>query len=204
MALCVSCGKQKGKRACPALGGQICSVCCGTKRQKEIECPAGCVYLNPAGGYQAERAVSREIAAAFRSEEDDVFQDPVVALSFAAPIESGFAEAFSRNPRVLDRHIGDALVKAYRAMAGETDWPTPSGPLEETVFQIVRDADKACSQLTREQKALTLLRILRSIKKFSRGDAGSRTYLMFIGSEFKSGRIHALRAEDAPSVFGLE
>jgi hypothetical protein len=43
--LCVSCGKRKGKRACPALRGPICTTCCGTKRLKEIACPADCQYL---------------------------------------------------------------------------------------------------------------------------------------------------------------
>lgn len=42
---CVKCGKQKGKRACPALGGDICSACCGTHRLKEISCPADCTWL---------------------------------------------------------------------------------------------------------------------------------------------------------------
>jgi hypothetical protein len=43
--LCVSCGQRKGKRACPALRGLICTVCCGTKRLKEINCPSDCQYL---------------------------------------------------------------------------------------------------------------------------------------------------------------
>jgi hypothetical protein len=43
--LCVSCRQRKGKRQCPALGGLICTVCCGTKRLKEINCPADCQYL---------------------------------------------------------------------------------------------------------------------------------------------------------------
>ena len=43
--LCVSCGRRKGKRACPALRGLICTTCCGTKRLKEINCPADCQYL---------------------------------------------------------------------------------------------------------------------------------------------------------------
>jgi hypothetical protein len=30
---------------CPALGKQICTVCCGTKRQVEIHCPSDCSYL---------------------------------------------------------------------------------------------------------------------------------------------------------------
>ena len=33
---------------CPALGQQICNVCCGTKRLTEIRCPSDCVYLTTA------------------------------------------------------------------------------------------------------------------------------------------------------------
>jgi len=43
--LCPLCNLRKAKRACPALGKQICTVCCGTKRLVEIRCPADCVYL---------------------------------------------------------------------------------------------------------------------------------------------------------------
>ncbi|MFQ5790250.1 MAG: hypothetical protein ACE5JI_07190 [Acidobacteriota bacterium] len=44
--LCWCCDKVKGKRACPARGGEsICSRCCGTKRRVEIQCPEDCPYL---------------------------------------------------------------------------------------------------------------------------------------------------------------
>jgi hypothetical protein len=42
---CPICRQRKPKRQCPALGRQICSVCCGTKRLTEIACPADCSYL---------------------------------------------------------------------------------------------------------------------------------------------------------------
>jgi hypothetical protein len=42
---CPSCGQRKAKRNCPALRQTICSVCCGTKRLVEIDCPADCVHL---------------------------------------------------------------------------------------------------------------------------------------------------------------
>ncbi len=51
--LCVSCGQRKGKRACPALRGLICPVCCGTKRLKEIACPSDCQYLASAQAHPA-------------------------------------------------------------------------------------------------------------------------------------------------------
>ena len=43
--VCPLCGQRKARRACPALGHQICAVCCGTKRLTEIRCPSDCAYL---------------------------------------------------------------------------------------------------------------------------------------------------------------
>jgi hypothetical protein len=42
---CPLCRRAKARRACPALGQDICPVCCGTKRLSEIACPPDCVYL---------------------------------------------------------------------------------------------------------------------------------------------------------------
>src|SRR5262249_22670458 len=42
---CPLCGQRKARRACPALGRQICAVSCGPKRLVEIQCPSDCVYL---------------------------------------------------------------------------------------------------------------------------------------------------------------
>jgi hypothetical protein len=62
MASCVYRNGQKGKRACPALGGMICPSCCGKHRLGEIACPADCRWL---GGL----AVVREGGGAFTREE---------------------------------------------------------------------------------------------------------------------------------------
>jgi hypothetical protein len=43
--LCPLCRQRNARRACPALGHQICAVCCGTKRLIEIRCPSDCGYL---------------------------------------------------------------------------------------------------------------------------------------------------------------
>jgi hypothetical protein len=56
MAVCAYCGHRKGKRACPALRGVICAVCCGTHRGAAIACPTNCVYFLPGETYQRERA----------------------------------------------------------------------------------------------------------------------------------------------------
>jgi hypothetical protein len=46
--LCPICHTRKAKRQCPALGYQICAVCCGTKRLVDIACPSDCGYLSTA------------------------------------------------------------------------------------------------------------------------------------------------------------
>jgi hypothetical protein len=62
--ICPLCGRRKARRGCPALGKQICAICCGTKRLTEIACPADCPYL----------AAAREHppAAALRQHQHDV------------------------------------------------------------------------------------------------------------------------------------
>jgi hypothetical protein len=42
---CPVCRQHRARRQCPALGRTICAVCCGSKRQVEINCPADCGYL---------------------------------------------------------------------------------------------------------------------------------------------------------------
>jgi hypothetical protein len=58
---CPLCGKRAARRACPALGQEICAVCCATKRLAEIACPPSCRYLaasreHPAAAVQRQRA----------------------------------------------------------------------------------------------------------------------------------------------------
>ncbi|HXW06204.1 MAG TPA: hypothetical protein VD833_13285 [Vicinamibacterales bacterium] len=43
---CPLCRTRRAKRGCPALGRDICPVCCGTKRLVEIDCPQSCPYLS--------------------------------------------------------------------------------------------------------------------------------------------------------------
>ena len=62
--ICPLCGQRKARRACPAVGRQICAVCCGTKRLTQIKCPSDCVYLTSAREHPA--------AVVKRQQEHDV------------------------------------------------------------------------------------------------------------------------------------
>jgi hypothetical protein len=55
MSQCAYCTQRKGKRPCPALGGLICSQCCGEHRIVRVSCPTDCVYLGTGSDYQQKR-----------------------------------------------------------------------------------------------------------------------------------------------------
>src|SRR5438876_3511968 len=57
MANCPLCSSRAGKRYCPAIAEQICAVCCGTKREIEIDCPSSCSYLKASRSYELEKPI---------------------------------------------------------------------------------------------------------------------------------------------------
>lgn len=62
---CPLCKVRPAKRQCPALGHAICSVCCGTKRLVEIQCPDTCGYLASARRHppaQLQRERDRDVS----------------------------------------------------------------------------------------------------------------------------------------------
>ena len=69
--LCPLCGRRKACRTCPALGHQICPLCCGTKRLVEIRCPSDC-------GYLATARVHPPAVAQRRQERDVSFLGPII------------------------------------------------------------------------------------------------------------------------------
>jgi hypothetical protein len=58
--VCPLCGNRRARRGCPAVGQQICAVCCGTKRLVEINCPSDCVWLASAREHPPAAAVRQQ------------------------------------------------------------------------------------------------------------------------------------------------
>ena len=97
--LCPLCQVRKAKRACPALGRQICAVCCGTKRVVEIHCPADCGYLSTARSHPP--------AVIQRQQE----MDRAMLLPLLQGLSERQARLFLMLAAVTSRYEGDALQK---------------------------------------------------------------------------------------------
>jgi hypothetical protein len=112
--LCPLCHQRKARRACPALGQQICSVCCGTKRLTEINCPATCVYLATAREHPAAAVVRRQqqdfgwIVGHMRDLSERQSQLFFVLNSFLAGYDAGD----------LEKPIDEDVAEAAAALAG--------------------------------------------------------------------------------------
>ena len=96
MTKCKSCDERKGNRFCPGLKGSICSICCGTKREKEILCFEACEYLKKGKDYQLNREIVKKISSDLQEETADVFETDEVA-AFVMPIERFFIIAGNKN-----------------------------------------------------------------------------------------------------------
>jgi hypothetical protein len=114
--LCPVCNQRKGKRACPAIGKQICAVCCGTKRLVEIRCPSDCGYL----------ASARVHPPAILQRQQEV--DRAMLLPLLQSLSERQARAFLMLAAVTARHKGEILQKLV-----DEDIAQAAGALAETL-----------------------------------------------------------------------
>jgi hypothetical protein len=97
--VCRVCGQGSARRACPALGQRICSVCCGTKRQREINCPVDCQHLVAAQLHPA--------AADRRRQEEDLR----AFIPTVRDLDEAQEQLMSRLLMFLRDYRGDGLVR---------------------------------------------------------------------------------------------
>lgn len=60
--MCKICGKRRARRACPAVQGDICSLCCGAEREVSLSCPLDCDWLQEAHRHEKPLQISDERA----------------------------------------------------------------------------------------------------------------------------------------------
>jgi len=109
---CPACRDRKPKRSCPALGARICTVCCATKRQVEIDCPSDCVYLSSARAHPpavVQRRQERDVSfiLPIASELTDT-QYRLLLLFQSATVKHAEAAL----PKLRDKDIAEAAATA--------------------------------------------------------------------------------------------
>ncbi len=177
MVKCAACQSRKGKRQCPALGNLICPVCCGTKRQKEIQCTPDCVYLGKAKATTLEKKMSGMWG--HESKHLDVLQN----------IEFSIFQVYRDTSSITDREVEN--VMDYLIEKGKADMGAGSGtlpgllPHEENLVDAIENIFKVRKKAVGRDEAQTeklqcFARILESVK-LHRSPHNTCSYLNFIG-----------------------
>ncbi len=202
---CPLCQKRPAKRACPAKRQNICPVCCGTKRQVEIDCPADCVHLGSAQKHPAaivKRQLERDIAT---------------LMSTLGPLSEQQVQVFFLLQTTVLRyrpdglaHVVDAdLALAAGALAASLETASRGLIYEESTASIVaeglrRTLKPVVDELTKRggsRAERDLAAVLRGIERGARhdlGEAGSgeKSYLDLVA------RVVQDRSPATPSPAG--
>lgn len=117
-ARCHLCEKRPPRRACPALGRDICAVCCGEQREETIACPLDCPHLRESRRHEKPPApdprtlphADVEITDRWLAEHEPLVvlagrQLLLAALDTPGAVDSDLREAL------------DALARTYRSSA---------------------------------------------------------------------------------------
>jgi hypothetical protein len=115
--LCKICQKRRARRFCPAVSGDICTICCGTEREVSLTCPLHCEYLKEA--HQREKPVA--IADAQISHPDirvteEFIRDQEELLLFSI---YSLVEASLRTPGTNDSDVMavlESLIQTHRTL----------------------------------------------------------------------------------------
>jgi len=182
---CPLCSTRAVKRACPALGREICPVCCATKRVAEIACPPDCGYLAAARAHPA--------AVVQRQQDRDLgFLMPRVgALTEAQYRLFLFAQAVvlqqakDAMPAPIDADVADAAAAVaatletarkgiiYEHQAASVPAQRLASELTRVVQDLVQRAGADAARLERD--AALALRGLERVAREAEKDARDET-----------------------------
>ncbi len=112
---CKICGKRRARRYCPAVEGDICTICCGTEREVSLSCPLGCEYLQAAHSREHPLPVTEEHIA----NPDIIVSEELIRRheEFLLFCIYALLQAALRTAGAIDLDVMaalDALIQTYR------------------------------------------------------------------------------------------
>jgi hypothetical protein len=158
MATCPLCSERAGKRYCPAKDERICTVCCGTKREVEIDCPSSCTYLKASRSYESEKPIPDAEVAAKVHQFDARFVEqfhPVLDLLTLAIAEERQSSAWLVDNDVIE--VLKALKTTLNTLSSGIYYESlPEGPIRQALFRRLKEIIDGLMQVdpTAERRVL--------------------------------------------------
>jgi len=106
---CVYGGKRKGQRECPALGGMICSRCCGEHRGTEINCPPDCRYFKKHEEFQQSKHAEPYRETWAENNRDLLEEENRELIEAIGVLETLIYYRYRDDTRLTDKKVIDGL-----------------------------------------------------------------------------------------------
>ena len=140
--MCPLCTTGAAKRYCPAKQAHICALCCGTKREIEIDCPSSCTYLKASRSYEAEKPVIEPELIARMRKYDNNFLDRYHHV--LAAVNAAVTDERMSSPWLVDQDVIEvykALTTTMRTLSSGIYYESvPDGPVRLALFRRLKDA----------------------------------------------------------------
>jgi hypothetical protein len=205
--ICPLCGVRRARRGCPALGKQICSVCCGTKRLVEIQCPSDCPWLASAREHppavavrqqQRDFGVMLEGMRDFSHRQSQLF---ILVTTFLVRYE----------PPELQRPVDDDVVDAFGALAATYETASrgviyehrpaslAAAQLMNALKPVLAEAGKGAGTPFERDVVTVLRRVAESVTKVRAIENGTaRVFLDLLGRVIQAKDDHGPEAAASP------
>jgi hypothetical protein len=149
---CKICESRRARRFCPAVGGQICSLCCGQEREMTLRCPFDCEYLQEARKHERPAAVNpdqfpnRDI----KIDETFLYQNEALLIAMGrAVIDAALATAGAVDSDL--REAFEALIRTQRTLQSGLYYETrPENPIAAELCRRIQAAIEEFRRVERE------------------------------------------------------
>lgn len=156
---CKICNTRKPRRYCPGVGGDICSICCGSEREVTVNCPLDCAYLIEARLHDKPPLLKpEEIPNQDIRVSEEFLRDHEPLLIF---LGAKLLEASLETSGAVDADVQEALeslIRTYRTLESGLYYETrPNNLVAAEIHQKIQDA---VQQLRKEiaEKSATPIR----------------------------------------------
>ena len=179
--------KKKGKRFCVVLQENICSSCCGSKREREIECVVDCDFYRDSKIKENEKAALKITKETFAYKYDDFLKQEKNSQT-AGPFEEFVFINYYDDMSVDDYAILHAYIKIYYLLQGEEQLYELED-YELAMYNKFLEVTRK-NNISNENSQWLILKLIESINTFSNEKTGRREYLeMLRGMMTKTGRM---------------
>jgi len=193
---CPLCQKRKGKRFCPALNTEICSICCGREREVSIDCPFECPYLQQSRERERKELDPKDFPyKEIRVNEEDINENSSLLVEAAQSL----IEAAAETPGAVDRDVRDALealIQTYRTLESGLYYETAPEPaparsvargVRESLEQFEERRESDLAPLRNADVVKGLVFLLRIALDWDNGRPKGRAFLHFLRNHFQAG-----------------